>query len=405
MDEQAELGAFFSLLSKSKGWTFSGETGEAAAVMSIEVELTAEVIDAVHKIGFLRETAYVGARPVGTGELDEESYGRGARLEVLVSEARRLVVICADESSYIAERLTMHQSGSGLGNRPYVLVDSGSTCVDPGVGCSERVKTALTYERAFDFLRRAADYFASGDYVFLKGEVVKIPGRIQNLSGFPSNLWAIEELGELIHDVESEDHRDVRISIFRSVVVDLLRAEREERRLEYFVRNTKQVRSAFRASFDLYMERFSFDKLRTEFERDALAMLGRLGDAIAAVRGQVVMIGTAAIAISQFSSGEWLRNSLILAAILLASILYQIVIRNQLDVVGEVEEEIGQQRKLLESAEMVIKHPEISGRLSGLEKKVRVQRKRMQAFTVVLWSSFAISMVLYVVISLSGTSK
>lgn len=261
----------------------------------------------------------------------------------------------------------------------------------------EGLQNAYQYIPWIELLKQLADYRGDRTCVYFKEKKLELNVSILSLITNGDVVSSEPEwLGKLKDHLQRSDHQDVRMSLFKGVLIEYLAKEKPDDRLRAFFENIKTIYESYQTSFDLYLEKFSYENLKTEAEKVVSDTLKRLYDAVAALRNQAIVIATSAIAVSQYSPGFPLRNSVIWMGTLLASIVYHVLIVNQQDVIRGIEKEKNQLERKLERIPGNISMEEFRSQFKDLSDQIKGQRKRLCIFWAILWISFGLSTVLYV---------
>jgi hypothetical protein len=209
----------------------------------------------------------------------------------------------------------------------------------------------------------------------------------------------IEDPSPLLDFVEREDHQEQRLAILSGVLERFLEHEPVGHRLSYLVERIEIVTMSCRSTFELYLDKFSYDRLRHDIHSSNLEIVASLNRTLTDLRSQVVVMGTFAIALSQFSAGAWIQNAFTLAAILIGTILYTVILSSQTESIEDIRDRIERAETDLRTRQKDLFEREFKADFGRLSERAEAQRKRVGLFQFALWLTFAVAVALFLVVS------
>lgn len=230
------------------------------------------------------------------------------------------------------------------------------------------------------------------DYIITHGCILFKKRKLEILFAFISDMINAEIEGtlitEILKDLESDDNKEERISIFKSVLEEFLYNHPAEKRFAYLLNNFKQIYHSYKYGYDLYLEQFSYEKLKTEFKEDNVEYLKRIGEALDHIKNQVLIISTEAVAISQidFLDPINIKTILIAAVVLLATIIYSFVLHNQHQTLKDINEEIKDKQRTIKEKQPGLYERDLKKGFENLKNRIYWQLIKIIIFTFILWS-------------------
>lgn len=210
----------------------------------------------------------------------------------------------------------------------------------------------------------------------------------------------VEDPSSLLDFVERDDHQEQRLAILSGALERFLEHEPVGHRLAYLVERIEIVTMSCRSTFELYLDKFSYDRLRHDIHSSNLEIVASLNRTLTDLRSQVVVMGTFAIALSQFSAGAWAQNAFTLAAILIGTILYTVILSSQSESIEDIRHRIERAETDLRTRQKDLFEREFRADFVRLSKRAEAQRKRVGLFQFALWLTFAVAAALFLVVSI-----
>lgn len=211
-------------------------------------------------------------------------------------------------------------------------------------------------------------------------------GKIRN----PSALQAF---------LKREDHQEQRLAIVRGALIRFLEREPSEQRLAFLLGRIETIATSCASSFDLYLDKFSYDQLRHEVQTETIELFALLNKALIELRSQVVVMGTFAIALSQFTPSAWFQNGIILLAIFIGTFLYNLILKGQAEAIKDIGARTKKIEQELKSRQEVLFNRDFAKDFEDLTARVKQQNNRLLCFQWGLWITFAVACGLFTVIS------
>lgn len=182
---------------------------------------------------------------------------------------------------------------------------------------------------------------------------------------------------------DSTHHGDQKRNIIRSTLLDMFKGRAVIKMTDVLSRWTDLVQGV-RSSYTLLMADFSFERLRTEVEKQNLDDMLRLNKTISEIQNQLLALPAALIlAGAGVKAGQWSVNLPILVGMCVFVWMMVQLIRNQRFSVDAIEQEIGQRQ-----AKVKAQPAEIAERVlpsfDGLNLRVKSQKALLRGIGLVI---------------------
>lgn len=241
---------------------------------------------------------------------------------------------------------------------------------------------ARTFEKLADYSTKGS----SPKSIFLQGEKLEFP-----LSYEKDDIRELPGLGEFLDEfVDADIHKDQKSTIIKSVLLEMLKnAEIDRFTLPCLIKRFNEFRDRVYANYQLYVSEFSFEKIKTEVERDKFEFTIKLNKVFSDIQNQLLAIPVALILVgSQMESANTLimKNFIVWLSAMMFGIFMSLLIRNQRSNLEAIRTELDAQWKEIEE-----KHKYVSEKLSHhhakLEERYRGQRNFLFLISLVITTS------------------
>lgn len=212
-------------------------------------------------------------------------------------------------------------------------------------------KHYLAAAQLYTLLEKASDHQGgvgeARTLVFLHREKIEITPQygVADLHELP-DLSAFEA-----EFIASETHQEQKRTILKTVLLELFSGRKKLPFSELLSRFDEFV-DKVRASYQLYVAEFSFQKVKAEVEKEKLDAMVKLNKVFSDVQGQLLAVPVALVLVGgqMEDKGLWTsKNLLIWLGALIFSVLMDLLVRNQRHTLRAVKHEIDQQRQQIES--------------------------------------------------------
>lgn len=230
-----------------------------------------------------------------------------------------------------------------------------------------QVRNYFAAAALYNLLKRVSDHqggVPSGTtLIFLQKEKIEITSRYDE-----SDLHDLLGLDDFQSEfIESETHQEQKKTIVKTVLLGMFSGHRcisLADLLGRFADFTEKVR----ASYQLYVAEFSFQKIKAEVEKEKLDALIKLNKVFSDIQNQLLAVPVALILVGgqMENFGRWgAKNVLIWLGALVFAVFMALLVRNQRHTLAAVKSEIDRQWN-----EMQGRHREIAARFSDSYKEL-----------------------------------
>lgn len=248
--------------------------------------------------------------------------------DVLASPARR---ITAPSRFYLADLDCLY---------------SGNVAESPPV-----VRHYLAATNLYALLAKEADHQGgvgeAKTLVFLHKEKIEITPNYAT-----ADLQELQGLNAFESDfITSETHEEQKRTIVKTVLVEMF-SEQKKLPFSKLLACFDEFFEKIRASYQLYVAEFSFQKVKAEVEKEKLDAMVKLNKVFSDIQSQLLAVPVALVLVGgqMEDKGVWVsKNVLIWLGAMVFSILMDMLIRNQRHTLKAVKHEIDQQRQQIAS--------------------------------------------------------
>ncbi len=262
----------------------------------------------------------------------------------------------------------------------FYLADSDSLYSGDAAALPLAGQHYLAAARLYGVLAKEADHQGGvGDaktLVFLHKEKIEITPQYT-----AADVHELPELSAFEAEfIASETHQEQKRTILKTVLLELFSGRKKLPFSELLSRFDEFV-DKVRASYQLYVAEFSFQKVKAEVEKEKLDAMVKLNKVFSDVQGQLLAVPVALVLVGgqMEDKGTWIsKNLLIWLGALVFSVLMDLLIRNQRHTLKAVKHEIDQQRQQIENKYQTIAprfadiYTEIEGRHTHQQWLIRV---------------------------------
>ncbi len=227
------------------------------------------------------------------------------------------------------------------------------------------------------FLEAAADAAVGPRLIFLQKDSLVITTK-HNEDGIPE----ADDINKFLNFLENNDRKFEVRTMFVSELINFLKdVAVEDDRFAKFLHHFRDFRDAFDKSYCLYLEGYSFHKVKAELDKQLLDLSDKIQSIINDAQNKLVTIPAAFVLILtqfDFTGKKIAFNICLLIAALLFSYLLQILISNQKESLSFVKDSIARFKVDIDAEKTEI----LQGELKEAFDKVDGRRKKQGQYLV-----------------------
>ncbi len=271
----------------------------------------------------------------------------------------------------------------------FYLADGDALFTGDETALSQEGRDYLATTRFHALLETVSDYHwgvgADKTLVFLHKEKIELTSEYT-----VADLHALPELDAFSAEfIASNTHQEQKRTILKTVLLELFSGRTKLRFSELLARFDDFV-DKIRASYQLYVAEFSFQKVKAEVEKEKLDAMIKLNKVFSDVQGQLLTVPVALVLVGgqMKNVGSFtFENLMIWLGALVFSVLMNLLIRNQRHTLNAVKHEIDQQRQQIES-----KYQTIAPRFVDIYKEIEERHAHQHRLILVIDALVAISL-------------
>jgi hypothetical protein len=201
------------------------------------------------------------------------------------------------------------------------------------------------------------------------------------------------------HFIDSKQHHEQKHTIIKTALIEVLETKHNGstyrltdllEQFDLFVQKVTQ-------GYELYVSEFSFKKVRHEVEKEKLEFIFKLNKVFSDIQNQLLAVPLALVLVGsqmELSSALSTKNLFIMAGMLAFTIFMDLLIRNQMNTLDAIDDEVEHQWN-----KITHEHKAIANRFSDIYGKIEVrlkhQRRLVRIVDAIVSLSFAGSVVLW----------
>lgn len=233
----------------------------------------------------------------------------------------------------------------------FYLADSNSLYAGDSATLPPAGRHYLAAAKLYALLAKEADHQGgvgeAKTLIFLHKEKIEITPQYSTAD--------LQELPDLetfeLEFIASETHAEQKRTILKTALLELFSGRKKLPFSELLSRFGDFVEKV-RASYQLYVSEFSFQKVKAEVEKEKLDAMVKLNKVFSDMQSQLLAVPVALVLVGgqMENKGDWTsKNLLIWLGALIFSILMDLLIHNQRHTLRAVKHEVDQQRQQIES--------------------------------------------------------
>lgn len=275
----------------------------------------------------------------------------------------------------------------------YYLIDERFAYNDPDI--PEKIKR---YRATISFVRALSEAAAfvdtnQAEATFLGPRRFRVPINYSAGDLGRINVDAVEELETF---VDEKIHRDQKLAILATAVIEACKEQAEEGRFPFLIQNSKALVSRAQDGYKLFASEFSYEKIRGKTEEAIGEYTNRIHKTFHDVQNQVMGVPVATVIVAtQFKAAgkcglEFWANLAISVGATLFVMLLTVAVYNQLMTLNNIDDDLERQEKKLEA-----EYASVAGSFlpmyRKLKKRVGTHRRVLIAIAGSSWLGVALT--------------
>jgi hypothetical protein len=171
------------------------------------------------------------------------------------------------------------------------------------------------------------------------------------------SLRVLDGLKEIEKEyIQSDVHKEQKILIIKTVIQELFCGETS---FDLVLRKFDEISHRIIDGYQLYISEFSFQKIKADIEKEKLDATIKLNKVFSDIQNQLLAVPAALILSGgqMTDNSEWSsKNFSIWLGVLIFSIFMDMLVRNQVNTLNAVDEEIKIQRRQIEEKHRAVAH-------------------------------------------------
>ena len=247
-----------------------------------------------------------------------------------------------------------------------------------------------------DYLRSVADYSQNSDLVFITKSALEISVNF-NTSDLSCDL---KELEVLVSHLSDESQRLERKQLFKSVLSQFIGDELPKfERFRYLLRQISNLNEEYRNSHQLYVEQYSFHKVKAELDKELLDLGDKIQGVINDAQNKFIAVPAAFVLLAtnfDFSGKNLALNGTLVIGSLFFSVLVQILLGNQFASLAFIEDATNRFEGSVYEEKKGILKTSLKSAFDKIKKRRNAQKTKLWLIAFLVWVAFLVSVGLYI---------
>ena len=259
------------------------------------------------------------------------------------------------------------------------------------------IKSYYNALQVIDVLKAISDHiekkYPELELIFFQKEKLEILTRYSAM-----DLVNFDGINNLHSELTESDDKEKRQAIFKAVLIEVLKNQSKKERFSTILTSLDLFYEKYKNNYALYLSDFSFEKIKSEFEKEKIDYVKKLNQVITDIQNKIIAIPIAFILVgTQFEKAEQItvKNAIILIAAIIFSSLLHILLSNQRSTLLEIKTEIDELESKFKSD-----YKELFNKLKEgfiqLSNKHERQKGILIFVDVVVWTVAITSVLLFV---------
>ena len=224
---------------------------------------------------------------------------------------------------------------------------------------------------------------------------VPIVYKVSDLGAVTSAL--VDELESFVFE---KIHRDQKLAILSSNVIEICKAQPETERFVFLLKNLRELVSKAQEGYKLFASEFSYEKIRGKTEEAISDYTAKIHKTFHDIQNQVMGVPVATVIVAtQFKSAavcatEFWANLAISVGATLFAMLLSVAIYNQLMTLRSIEEDLGRQEGRLRKDYASVAAFFLTA-YSNLKMRIAAHRWVLRAILLASWAGVGLTWYIY----------
>lgn len=263
----------------------------------------------------------------------------------------------------------------------------------------EKPKQILSFEaitKLIALLTEFSDYQKNNELVFFQTKplVIIIDYKESNLN----SIINIDKLSE--HILNSTDKEERKIIFLNELAASLLKIPNSDNRFIFLLDNFEGIFNDYLKSHMLYLQNFSYQKIKSEIDKEILDYSKRIQSVINDAQSKFVAIPAAfLIIISQFDlTGEKeFYNLVLFISAIVFSVLLELLLRNQFAALNFITDDVNRFKDSIDPKKIqTIGNQDFDSTFLKIHKLYLKQKKYLMIIRLIIWSTPIIAFCLFI---------
>lgn len=249
---------------------------------------------------------------------------------------------------------------------------------------TEEINKYFLTTELISFLKSLSDYQKDNELVFFQANHLII-----NTEYVLADIGDLSSVPNLINHISTSVDKEERQIIFLNELIGtLIKIPEKGERFSYLLKNFADIFSNYKHSHSLYLEKYSFEKLKSEINGQILNYSKKIQSVINDAQSKLIAIPAAfLLIITQFDfSGKNIKlNIALLLSSLIFGTLLELLLRNQFISLSFIKEDIERFKNTFNSNKLIIQGLPFEKSFKNLDKAYKRQDCYLKIIRFLIW--------------------
>lgn len=252
------------------------------------------------------------------------------------------------------------------------------------------------YEAVVNFvaaLRKGAKYVSDDEFVFIGSQALVLVPKY-SFSDLPSDFAGLRKLTQ---HVETPTQHEERMALLVSVMTDMVgNVANKFDRFRLLLADLNGLLDAYFKSHDLYLEQFSFHKVKAELDKEILDLGDKIQGVINDAQTKLIAVPAAfvlLVASFDFEGRKLALNVGLVATSFIFAVLIQILLANQFASLDFIKDKIDRFETTIDDEKKGVLRGSLTGFFTKIKDRRISQKRLLVLLSILVWISWLLSLV------------
>lgn len=209
-----------------------------------------------------------------------------------------------------------------------------------------------------------------------------------------------ELIENIVNNVVSEPHIETKKSLFKKVVTDALKNEKDKDRFALLIENLETITQQFTSNYEIFLNNFSFDNEKEKLDDQKQSYILKINELLSGIHGKLFAVPASVIIVAGQmkpapTPGFEIINSVIITGAIFFSIFMWMLTANQLHSLNTIKMDFNSKKKRIKSELKSSLYSEVESAFTEIDSRIFFQRQMIRLIDALVLVSLIISLGIY----------